>query len=48
MLSFEECKKILNKGKDHYKDEEIKLIMNFIDLWARLNAKSIINNINKR
>jgi hypothetical protein len=47
MLNFNECKKILNKSNENYTDEEIKFIMSFIDHWARMNTKTIINNLNK-
>ncbi len=47
MLKFEECKTVLNKNDEYYSDEEIKLMMNFIDQWARINAKTILNKINK-
>jgi hypothetical protein len=47
MLKFEECKTVLNKNDENYTDEEIKLIMNFIDHWAKINAKTILNKINK-
>lgn len=47
MLKFEECKTVLNKNDENYSDEEIKLIMNFIDHWAKINAKTILHKINK-
>lgn len=47
MLNFNECKKVLNKNDENYTDEEIKLIMDFIDHWARINANTIITNLNK-
>ncbi len=47
MLKFEECKKVLNKDDENYSDEEIKLIMDFIDHWARINAKTILAKANK-
>ena len=47
MLKFEESKKVLNKNDENYTDDEIKLIMNFIDHWARINAKTIKNKLNK-
>jgi hypothetical protein len=46
MLPFEECKKVLNKINGNYTDEEVKLIMNFIDHWAKINAKVILNKLN--
>ena len=47
MLKFEECKKVLNKNDENYNDDEIKLIMKFIEHWATINAKTIINKINE-
>ena len=47
MLKFEECKKVLNTNDENYNDDEIKLIMKFIEHWATINAKTIINKINK-
>ncbi len=46
MIKFEECKKILNKNDEHYTDEEIKLISGFINHWARINAKTIVETLN--
>ena len=48
MITFEESKKILNTDNVLYTDEEIKLIVQFITLWARINAKAIINKTLKR
>ena len=45
MLKFEECKTVLNKNDENYTDEEIKLIMSFIDHWAKINAKTILHKI---
>ena len=47
MLSFEKCKKILNKNSEKYSDEQIKEIMSLIDLWARINSRTIINHLHK-
>ena len=47
MLKFEECKKVLNKNDEYYNDDEIKLIMKFIEHWATINAKTIMNKINE-
>lgn len=47
MLSFEKCKKILNKNSEKYSDEEIKQIMSLIDLWAKINSRTIINHLHK-
>jgi hypothetical protein len=47
MLKFEECKKVLNTNNENYNDDEIKLIMKFIEHWATINAKTIINKINE-
>lgn len=46
MLSFEKCKEVLNKNDEHYTDEEIKLIMEFIQHWARINSDIILNELN--
>ncbi len=45
--SLIECKRILNKDGEQYTDEEVRSIMNFIDNWARINAKTILNNANR-
>lgn len=46
MLSFEQCKKVLNANNEHYTDEEIKLIMEFIKHWAKINSEMILTNLN--
>jgi hypothetical protein len=45
MLKFEECKKTLNKNDENYSDNEIKLMIDFIDYWAKINAKTILHQI---
>ena len=40
--SLNECRRILNKNGEQYSDEEVKLIVNVIDNWARINAKTIL------
>lgn len=40
MLSLEVCKKILNKGKKKYTDEEIKLIREYIFFLAELQIEN--------
>ena len=40
MLSLEICKKILNQNKKKYKDEEIKLIREFLYQIAELQLES--------
>jgi hypothetical protein len=47
MLSFEKCKKILNKNSEKYSDEQIKQIMSLIDMWAKINSRTIINHLYK-
>lgn len=47
MLSFEKCKKILNKNSENYSDEEIQKIMSLIDMWAKINSRTIINHLHK-
>ncbi len=41
-LSVTECQKILNRDGEQYSNEEVKSIMNLIDSWARINAKTIL------
>lgn len=45
--TFEQCKKILNQNGEQYSDEEIKQIMGLINMWAKINARTIINHLNK-
>ncbi|MBN8693501.1 MAG: hypothetical protein J0L69_09910 [Bacteroidetes bacterium] len=45
--TFEECKKILNQGEEQYTDEQIKQIISLMTMWAKINARTIINHINK-
>lgn len=48
MLSIEYCKKILNKGKRKYTDEEVKQIREFLFLLAELQLENDIYMINKQ
>lgn len=48
MLSIEHCKKILNKGKRKYTDEEVKQIREFLFLLAELQLENEEYMINKQ
>lgn len=39
MISIEECKKILNKGKRKYTNEEVKQIREFLFFLAELQLE---------
>jgi hypothetical protein len=40
MISHEQSKRILNSNKDEqYSDEEVKLISEFLDRWAKLSVE---------
>ena len=46
MISIEECKKILNKGKRKYTNEEVKQIREYLHFLAELqleNEKYMMN-----
>lgn len=45
--TFEQSKKILNRNSEKYSDEEIKQIMSLIDMWAKINSRTIINHLHK-
>ncbi|GAB6009126.1 hypothetical protein [Dysgonomonas reticulitermitis] len=38
-MSIEECKKILNKGKRRYTDEEVKMIREYLYQFAEIELK---------
>ena len=44
MLSFEECKEILNSEEKKYTDEEVKIVMNVIHLLVKADIE-LINKI---
>jgi len=46
MLSIEACKEILNKGKKKYKDEEVKLIREYLYLIGELEIENDNNKEN--
>lgn len=48
MISIEHCKKILNKGKRKYTDEEVKQIREFLFLLAELQLENEEYMINKQ
>lgn len=48
MISIEHCKKILNKGKRKYTDEEVKQIREFLFLLAELQLENEKYMINKQ
>jgi hypothetical protein len=43
MLSFEECKKILNSENRLYSDEEVELISRFLWKLAQQDVEQVIN-----
>lgn len=45
-INFEKAKRILNKDGENYTDEQIKLILPLMDMWAKINARTIINKMN--
>jgi len=47
-VDFHKAKKILNQGKEFYTDEEIVKILQLINMWALINARTIINKEAKR
>jgi len=44
MINIEQCKKVLNNGERKYKDEEIKMIRDFLYQLAELE----INELKKK
>lgn len=48
MISIEHCKKILNKGKRKYTNEEVKQIREFLFLLAELQLENEEYMINKQ
>ena len=39
MLSFEQCKEILNSEEKKYTDEEVKIVMNMIQLLVKADIE---------
>ncbi len=46
-INFEKAKRILNKDGESYTDEQIKMILPLIDMWAKINARTIINKMHE-
>lgn len=45
--TFEQCKKILNKNNEKYTDEQIKQIIGLVQMWAKINARTIIKHLHQ-
>ncbi len=43
MINIEQCKKVLNIGERKYKDEEIKMIRDFLYQLAELEINELKN-----
>ena len=49
MLTLEQCKKILNKDKENYTDEEIEAIRDWLSMMADIILESVeMNAVLKR
>jgi hypothetical protein len=46
MVSFKECKKILNKKGTKYSDESIKEIKELLEFYAKLTVEEFYKNNN--
>mgnify|MGYP006139405719 FL=1 len=46
MVSFKECKKILNKNGNKYSDENIKEIKELLEFYAKLTVKEFYKKNN--
>lgn len=41
-MSIEECKRLLNKGKTKYSEEEVKAIRDFIYIMAEIDYQEFV------
>jgi hypothetical protein len=46
MITIEQCKKILNKGEKKYKDEEVKIIREYLYFLGDLQLEMNNNGLN--
>ncbi len=46
-IDFEKAKRILTQDGDVYTDGQIKQIISLMDMWAKINARTITNKMHE-